>query len=409
MGVAMRVLLIDVNCKSSSTGQIVYNLYSYLNSRGDEAAVCYGRGEKIVERNIYKFGLDWETYLHAFLTRITGFTGCFSYFSTRRLLKFIRDFNPDVVHIHELHAYFVNIKPLINYLKRNHIKTVMTLHCEFAYTGKCGHSVECERWKAECGNCPHLRDYVSTIWFDRTKFMLKQKKELFKDFDGIEIVAPSEWLAERAAQSLLGNHEISVIHNGIDTTVFYPRDTRELRKQFNIADDEKVVLALAPHLMSEAKGGYYVLQLAKALENEKIRFILVGVDEECQINALNVNIQQPVYDKSLIAEYYSLADLFVICSKRENYPTTCLEAQCCGTPVIGFDTGGAKETDISGLGLFTEYQNTDLLCSNIKEILYHTELDRSLLAERAGSVFSSQSMCKNYYKLYQKAVCQDEE
>jgi glycosyltransferase involved in cell wall biosynthesis len=161
--------------------------------------------------------------------------------------------------------------------------------------------------------------------------------------------------------------------------------------------------------MSEAKGGYYVLQLAKALENEKIRFILVGVDEECQINALNVNIQQPVYDKSLIAEYYSLADLFVICSKRENYPTTCLEAQCCGTPVIGFDTGGAKETDISGLGLFTEYQNTDLLCSNIKEILYHTELDRSLLAERAGSVFSSQSMCKNYYKLYQKAVCQDEE
>ena len=113
----MKVLLIDVVCKYGSTGKIVYDLYNEINSRGDEAAICYGRGPKIKEKNIYKFGLDFETYLHALLTRFTGFTGCFSYFSTRRLIRFIKKFKPDVVHFHELHAYFLNVNRLLKFLK----------------------------------------------------------------------------------------------------------------------------------------------------------------------------------------------------------------------------------------------------------------------------------------------------
>ena len=216
----MKVLLIDVNCKNSSTGNIVYNLYNYINSSDDEAAICYGRGAKIQGKNIFKFGIDAETYLHALLTRITGFTGCFSFFSTRRLIKHIKIFAPDVVHIHELHAYFVNVKTLINFLKTNHIRTVMTLHCEFAYTGKCGHSVECEQWKTECKKCPHLKQYVSTMWFDHTNFMFKQKKKAFSNFYELSIITPSNWLAERVKDSFLKNYPLSVIHNGIDIQYF---------------------------------------------------------------------------------------------------------------------------------------------------------------------------------------------
>ena len=405
----MRVLLIDVNCKSSSTGQIVYNLYSYLNSHGDEAAVCYGRGEKIIERNIYKFGLDWETYFHALMTRLTGFTGCFSFFSTIRLIRYIKRFNPDVVHIHELHAYFVNIKPLISYLKDNHIRTVMTLHCEFAYTGKCGHSLECEQWKTGCNHCPHLRDYVSTLWFDQTKYMFDQKKKLFTNFEELRIVTPSNWLADRVVQSFLGNHKIDIIHNSVDTSIFHPRDAKQLRRKLGIADDEKVVLALAPHLMSEAKGGEYVLQLAKKNEQEKIKFIFVGVDGECRIDIPNVIIHGAIKDKDLISEFYSLADMFIICSKRENFPTTCIEAQCCGTPVFGFDTGGTKETDISGLNLFSEYQNIDILCENMRYVLFHHEINRMELSEKAISSFSLEAFSKNYYNLYKEAISKDEE
>lgn len=340
----MKVLLIDVNCKNSSTGKIVYDIYTAVNEKGDEAAACYGRGEKIHEKNIFKFGMDIETYVHALLTRITGFTGCFSPFSTFRLIRFIKKFKPDVVHIHELHAYFVNIKPLINYLKKNKIKTVMTLHCEFAYTGKCGHSVECEKWQTECGDCPHLKDYPSTLFFDHTKFMFNEKKKLFEDFDNLTIVTPSKWLADRAQKSLLGNKTIRVIHNGIDTDVFSPKDTSGLRKKHNISDDEKVILAVAPNLMSDIKGGKHVLALADIMKEPNVRFILIGVDEEVKSPNDRVIILPRIYDKDLLAQYYSLSDVFVICSKRENFPTTCIEAQCCGATVCGFDTGGTRET-----------------------------------------------------------------
>ncbi|MCF0127039.1 MAG: glycosyltransferase, partial [Pseudobutyrivibrio sp.] len=132
----MRVLLIDVNCKYSSTGKIVYNLCQFLNAHGHEAAVAYGRGEEIDEPGIFKFGIDNETRMHALLARITGYNGRFSPKSTARLLDFIEEFNPDVIHIHELHAYFVNHRELLEYIKSKHIPVVWTFHCEYMYTGK---------------------------------------------------------------------------------------------------------------------------------------------------------------------------------------------------------------------------------------------------------------------------------
>ena len=204
----MRILYINSVCRRGSTGKIVYDLYTQSRADGHAAAICYGRGDRIEEEKICKFGLDWETYLHALLTRLTGWTGCFSFFSTRRLLRFIREFQPDVVHIHELHAYFVNLKPLLRYLAEQHIPVVQTLHCEFTYTGKCGHAYECTRWQADCGKCPHLRDYPKTLWFDHTATMLRQKKELFGALKHLTIAAPVAWLADRARDSFRKSRKI---------------------------------------------------------------------------------------------------------------------------------------------------------------------------------------------------------
>jgi len=392
--------LIDVNCKNSSTGKIVYDLYTAVNKSGNVAAVCYGRGEKIKENNIFKFGLDAETYIHALLTRITGFTGCFSLVSTFRLIRFIKKFKPDVVHIHELHAYFVNIKPLINYLKKNKIKTVMTLHCEFAYTGKCGHSVECEKWKTECGNCPHLHDYPSTLLFDHTRAMFHQKKKLFENFENLTVVTPSKWLEERAKHTFLGKKDIRVIHNGIDTDIFSPKNTASLRKKHNIANDEKVVLAVAPNLMSDNKGGKYLLKLADNMKNQKIRFVLIGVDEEITSQNDKVIILHRIYDKELLAQYYSLADIFVICSERENFPTTCIEAQCCGTPVCGFDAGGTRETYLAQFkDNCCTYADIDALRKIIIRMLV-IENDRTIISKQASMKYSKFAMIKSYFDIY---------
>ncbi len=396
----MKVLLIDVNCKNSSTGNIVYNLYNYINSSGDEAAICYGRGTKIQGKNIFKFGIDAETYLHALLTRITGFTGCFSFFSTRRLIKYIKIFAPDVVHIHELHAYFVNVKTLINFLKTNHIRTVMTLHCEFAYTGKCGHSVECEQWKTECKKCPHLKQYVSTMWFDHTNFMFKQKKKAFNNFYELSIITPSNWLAERVKDSFLKNYPLSVIHNGIDITIFHPKDVSNLRRELRINKNEKIVLSLAPHLMTKIKGGIFVKKIARILNNKKIRFVMVGVDGVDRVYENNVIMCGPLSDKNLLADYYSLADLFLICSERENFPTTCIEAQCCGTPVYGFNTGGISETCVNREGHFVDYNNCNKLAQLISEAPYKTADTADRLSRKAFLEYSFSSFSEKNIEIY---------
>lgn len=395
----MKLLIIDVTWKVGSTGKIVNSLARYFLRQGDDVVVCYGRGAGTTDIGVYKFGYDIETWIHALLTRLTGFTGCFSFFSTRKLIRIIRKYQPDVISIHELHAYFVNFKQLIRFIKKENIPTVLTLHCEFDYTGKCGYAANCNLWKTECHNCPNLHSYPKSWIFDHTRFMFRRKKELFSHFPRLRIVSPSLWLAERAQQSFLSAYPISVINNGIDVSI-YKRAAAlsELRKKHSIMPHEKVVLAVAPDLMSERKGGDYVLRLAKMCQ-EDIKFILIGVDG-CDCNEVgNVILLGQIKDKAKLVDYYSLADAFVICSKNENFPTTCLESQCCGTPVFGFATGGTAETGLLGKDYFCEFGDLEALYSIMLKTLSLNETIRKKLMETAHQEFSEDKMSASYYEL----------
>ncbi|MHC1682799.1 MAG: glycosyltransferase [Clostridiaceae bacterium] len=398
----MRILFIDVNCKQNSTGKIVYDLYNGCNSKGNSAAICYGRGAIVDEPNILKFSSNIEIYFHAFLTRITGFTGCYSYFATRKLLKFIKLFNPDVVHIHELHAYFINIKPLINYLKKNNIKTVWTFHCEFMYTGKCGHAYECKKWKCGCGKCPDINRYPSSLLFDFTKKMHNDKKRLFKDFDNLTIITPSQWLADRVNQSFLKNKKTKVIHNGMDTVnVFKPRACEYLKAKHSITN-EKIVLAVAPGLLSEEKGGRYILKIAERMKNENLKFILIGVDEKDKNFGSNVITLGRTEDQIQLAQYYSLADITVLPSKKETFSLVCAESLACGTPVVGFDSGAPKEIAPQGFGVFVPYGNIDALEEAIRLSLSNPKIfkESKECVQFSREHYDKTIMTNNYLNLY---------
>ena len=391
----MKVLLIDVNCKYSSTGKIVYDLFRKLKAEGHEAAVCYGRGEVIREEGIYKFGLDWETRIHAGLARITGLNGYFSPISTKRLIRFIEKFQPDVIHIHELHAYFVNLKPLINYIKLKKIKVVWTFHCEYMYTGKCGHAYECLNFQKGCGDCPAVKDYPKSLFFDKTRKMLKDKKELLGDLD-FTIVTPSQWLADRVKLSFLRDKKIEVIHNGIDTDqVFYPRDVKALKEKYGL-QKKKIVLSVAPNIMDERKGGKIVLGLSEKLK--EIQFVLIGT-EETQRYSDNVLLIQRTKNQNELAEWYSAADVFLICSKRENFPTTCLEALACGTPIVGIDAGGTKETAPEPYGIFFRNPSLEKLEDGIIEQIERNE-STIRISLYAKELYSKQKMYDKYKRLY---------
>lgn len=277
-----RVLLLDVNCKYSSTGKIVYSLYQDIRKEGRKSAVCYGRGKTVVGKDIYKFGLNWETNVHAGLSRVTGYNGCFSPLSTYRLIQFVEAYKPDLVHLHELHAYFMNLALFINYMKQKRIPVVWTFHCEYMYTGKCGHAYDCPNFLNGCGNCPAVKDYPKSLFFDRTRQMMKKKRELLRDLD-FTVVAPSQWLADRVKLTFLKDKAVEVIHNGIDTKIFHSVDSCGLRKSLGIPEGHKVVLAVAPDILSETKGGRWVLKLAEVLKDKKIMFVLVGAKKRSDI------------------------------------------------------------------------------------------------------------------------------
>ena len=341
--------------------------------------------------------MDCETNLHAALARVTGYNGCFSFFSTRRIIKFIEEFKPNVIHIHELHAYFVNYVPLIEYIKTKKIPVVWTFHCEYMYTGKCGYAFDCEKWKTGCGHCPSVKDYPKSLYFDHTKEMYQTKKRVLEDFD-FTIVTPSRWLADRVGQSFLKHKAIHVIHNGIDSeNVFYPRgeeETKLIRQKYDLSE-KKIVLCVAPNIMDERKGGKQVLLLAEKMNN--IQFVMVGADENIKYND-NVFLVKRTRDQEELAKWYSLADLFLICSKKENFPTTCLEALCCGTPIVGIDEGGTKETCPNQFGKFVD-NKTELLQKEIIDQI-NMNYSRDEIRKFAVKIYSKDVMCESYKTLY---------
>lgn len=402
----MKVLLIDVNCKHSSTGKIVYDLYTGLNNSGNEAAICYGRGPLVKEKNIYKFGLDIETYFHAGMSRLTGLMGFFSIISTIRLINYIREFKPDVVHIHELHAYFVNYGPVINFLKKNRIKTIWTFHCEFMYTGKCGYTFECEKWKKQCNSCPQLKEYPKSLVFDFSRFMFKYKKNLFEDFNNLTIVTPSQWLADRVKLSFLKETKIEVIHNGVDVEVFYYRDKVKIREDLGIKK-KNVVISIAPDILKNPrKGGKWVLEIANLMIEDDVHFVLVGEDNSDIAYRDNVSIISKISDQNNLAEYYSMADLFVICSKIETFSMTSAEALCCGTRVVGFKSGAPETVFREPEAVFIDYGNIDELIKVVKKaVINHS--DKKDVSEKMSEFLSNKRMIELYSKVYSKAVSQD--
>lgn len=404
----MKIMLIDVVCKEGSTGKLIYDLYTEYNAQGFQTAICYGRGKKIKEKNITKISSNLEVYFHVAMSRLTGLNGYFSFFSTRRLLKKIKQFKPDIVHIHELHGYYVNLKPVIKYLKQNKIKTIWTFHCEYMYTGKCGQSLDCNKWQSECYNCPQLHQYPKSIFFDFTRQMHQSKKNMLSDFENLTIVTPSVWLEKRVKESFLNDKSTKVIHNGIDLdNVYYFRDSNYLKDKHNITN-EKVVLAVAPNLMSVQKGGHFVLELANRLVKENIKFILIGVDKPFNFQD-NVIMLGRTNNQDELAEYYSLADVFIICSQAENFPTTCLESLACGTPVIGFDVGGTKETAPNNLGHFVSYEDLESLEQAVLDYfngkLSLADQDECILY--AKNNYNKKDTSRNYLKLYKEILSGD--
>ena len=408
----MRILQINSHYNQGGAARIVACIHRQLYARGQESHVAYGRGQK-GEEGTYRFNTVPEVLLSAACSRFLGKNGWYNRAATRRLLSFMERVEPDVIHLHALHGYYLNFPMLFDYINSRESPCVWTFHDCHAFTGNCGYFFDCEKWKTGCGSCPYLKNYPASQWFDRTGVMWRQKRELFTQGTKKVIVTPSLWLTEQAKQSCFGKYPCITIHNGIDTKqVFYPRDRRACREKYGFGREEKLILGIAVGYRDERKGAKYIIQLAKNL-GSGAKVILIGWNREndCLLVgsdgkkiADNIVTIPNTSDADMLAEYYSMADVFVIPSLAENYATTTLEAMACGTPAVGFDVGGIPEQLTGGRGIAVKAGDQARFDAAVESVLTGQAglMDREALSAAVREENSTERMTEAYERIYRE-------
>lgn len=403
----MKILQITSHYNQGGAARIAACIHKQLLLDGIESKVAYGRGKAASDEGVVKFDKECEVYISAFMSRITGINGWWNRRGTGRLIKLLQEFQPDIIHIHALHGYYVNFSKLWKYINEQQIPVVWTFHDCHAFVGNCGYFFECDKWKEGCDDCPHLRDYPSSLWFDFTAWMWKRKKKLFTAGNNKVIVSPSEWLTGCAKQSFFQKYPCITIHNGIDTqNVFYPRDKVAMRFKYGYKKDDKIVLGIAVGYKDPRKGAKYIIQMAEDLK-DAAKVILIGWDKQCNDMLQgkdNIATLPATADMKMLAEYYSMADVFVLPSLAENYATTTLEAMACGTPVVGFDVGGIPEQLAGGKGIAVEAGNQKKFSAAVCRMLENPDcvLHGELLAKVIHEENALTKMTDAYKEVYKQ-------
>ena len=409
----MRILQINSHYDQGGAARIVACIHRQLLADGEASYVAYGRGDiKPSEadrqgKNVWRFNQPAEVYLSALTSRIIGIHGWSNTMATKRLLRFIDRIKPDVIHLHALHGYYLNFPMLFSYINEKEIPCVWTFHDCFAFAGNCGYFFECDRWKSGCGSCPDVQRYPKSQFFDFTGWMWKRKKDMFTQGDRKIIVTPSVWLTEESKRSYFGKYPCLTIRNGIDVEgSFYPRDREKCRKKYSYGLQDKLVLGIAVGFDDPRKGAKYILQMAQDLEGE-VTVILIGWNQKNHsLPAGNIITLPPTSSVDILAEYYSMADVFVLPSLAENYATVTLESMACGTPVVGFHVGGIPEQLADGRGITVETGNQEAFNQAVRNAVSKesTLLRGQELAECIQKENSTEKMVQDYMEIYRKLL-----
>lgn len=339
----MRILMINVVCGIRSTGRICTNLATALEAQGHEVKIAYGR-ENVPEqfqKYAIRIGNDLDVKIHGLKARLFDGSGFGSKRATKEFIKWAKEYDPDVIHLHNIHGYYINIEVLFDYLRTCGKRIIWTLHDCWAFTGHTPYcdAKNCEKWKTGCGKCPGLKEYPRS-YVDNSSNNWKKKKNIMQGISNMTIVTPSRWLEGLVKESFLSEYPVIVIHNGIDTSQFYPMESN-FKERYKISD--KFMLLGVSTSWDEMKGLSDYYRLADILGN-RYQVVLVGLTkgqiENLPKNVLGIERTNSVRE---LAQIYSEADLFVNLSYCENYPTVNLEALSCATPVLTYETGGSPE------------------------------------------------------------------
>ncbi len=397
------LLQISIEVNSGSVGKIAEQIGETVLENGWQSYITYARNINPSKSKVIKIGNKFDLYLHGLETRILD-NHCFSSSTaTKKLVKQIQTINPDIIHLHHLHGYFINIEILFEYLKKSKIPVVWTFHDCWSFTGHCAYFdfVGCEKWKSQCFDCEQKNEYPASLLFDRSEQNFLDKKRIFNSLENMTIVPVSNWLAEKVSQSFLKNYPCKVVHNGIDISVFQPKNAKKtVVDKYNLSD--KFIILGVASTWERRKGLDEFVKLSTVIDSTKYVIVLVGLSES-QIKKLPKSIIgiSRTENVAQLADLYSAADVFLNPTLEDTYPTTNLEAIACGTPVITYKTGGSIESVNDKTGIVVEKSDINGLINALETIKTNTkQFYKDNCREYAVNNFSKKTKFASYYNLY---------
>lgn len=397
----MRIAHINGVYGVGSTGRLVKDLVEYGREKGHESLVLYSEGAA-QDSCAVRYISDGERNIHALLSRLSGLQGYWSKRATGRLIERLKNFSPDVVHLHVVHGNCLYLPLLFRYLTDNNIPVVLTLHDCWWFTGRCAHPLQyrCDRYQVRCTNCPAKNDVCPSWLFDRAKKMQQDKERWLCGLPRLKVVAVSRWGARVAAESFLCSKDILCAYNWVDTQTFRPVECSTLRSRLAL-DGKKVILGVSS-FWDERKGLEDLLWLAKQLPECAV--VLVGTMQQRDELPSNM-ISVPATDsKEELAGLYSQADVFVNPSRMETFGLTTVEAMACGTPAVVYDVTACPELIGPGTGQVVAVQTGRQGILEATQTILKAPVSGEQCVNWARENFSLNVGAERYYHIYREIV-----
>lgn len=398
-----KLLQINITANWGSHGKIAEALGRMVMQQGWESYIAFGRWFNPSQSHLYRIGSNWDEYVHGLGSRLLDNHGLMSHHATKKLMSYIKSIHPDIIHLHNIHGYYLNYPLLFRFLAESKIPVVWTLHDCWPFTGHCAHYMYagCNKWQTHCRHCPLISNYPRSLFADRSYRNFEKKRNSFLSLSNLTLVPVCNWLQAEVKQSFLKDIPIHQIYNGIDISRFSPQeDTKDIRDKFNIPLKNKVVLGLASNWyrkglddfisLRDMLGSSYSIVLVglKDREMKKLPDHIIGIKRTENINDL--------------IKLYSTANVFFNPTWEDNFPTTNLEALACGTPVVTYDTGGSAEAIDRMTGYKIKQGDLTSAARVIKDI---ATKDKGFFADncrkRVTENFADIQCYTEYFKLYQ--------
>lgn len=400
-----KLLQINITANWGSHGKIAEGIGQAAIKQGWQSYIAYGRWANPSASNLFHIGNRWDEMRHGVASRLFDNHGLMSQKATKSLLQFVRNVNPDIVHLHNIHGYYLNYPLLFQYLRQHDIPVVWTLHDCWSFTGHCAHYefIGCEKWKTHCAECPQKGAYPKSLLLDRSYRNFEQKKETFLSLKRLTLVPVSQWLQRQLQQSFFKHTPTHLIYNGIDTNVFSKqKEVNWIKKKYAIPEQCAIVLGVASNWYR--KGLPDFLQLASLLP-PSIRIVLVGLNKQEQKLAARAGIVGISRTDNLheLCSLYSVANVYFNPTWEETLSCTNLEAMACGTPVVTYKTGGSPETITTGTGLAIEKGDIQTAAIEIGRLCQQPATTfEDICRQRIVRHFNKEERFSEYLELYSK-------